>query len=97
MSFILFICFLNATTQRSVTQPGYQQGIWRQIKMRVAEPMTEDAGIVSSTRNPLFADTETGENAAQQVIGGKFTGDLTQRLLRQAQFLGQQLPCVSAH
>ena len=35
------------------------------------------------TGEALLADTEAGENAPQQVIRGKFTGDFAQRLLRQ--------------
>lgn len=44
MRFILFICFLNVIVWRRITPPLYQRGIWRQIKMRFAEQMIEDAG-----------------------------------------------------
>ena len=42
-------------------------------------------------RKRSLADAEAGEDHAQQIVGSEFAGDLGQRALRQAQFLGQQV------
>src|SRR3990172_4471281 len=46
--------------------------------------------ISCSPESKLFADAKPAENDAQQVVGREFTGNLAERLLRQAQFLGEQ-------
>lgn len=51
----------------------------------------------SKNKNQLFTNTEAGEDAPEQVIGGKLPGDFAQCLLCQPQFFGQQFPRVSAH
>src|SRR5690606_35744618 len=39
----------------------------------------------------LFADTETREDAAEQIVRGHFACNLTERSLREAQLFGKQL------
>lgn len=38
----------------------------------------------------LFSDAEAAENHPEQVVGGEFAGNFTQRLLRQTEFLGKE-------
>jgi hypothetical protein len=40
--------------------------------------------------NSLLSDAEAAENDAEKVIGCEFSGDLTERLLRQTEFLGKK-------
>lgn len=83
--------------------PGHQAqppfgAAWDKLGRVLAqeEELNADAGGYGARRR-LFTDAEAGENTPQQIVGGEFTGDFAQRLLRQAQFFGQQLPRVSAH
>jgi len=39
----------------------------------------------------LFADTETRENHAKQIIRAEFTRDAIQTILRETQFLGEEI------
>ena len=43
----------------------------------------------------LFANAELAEYHAEQVVGGEFAGDLSQRLMRQAQFLRKEFQLTS--
>ena len=49
-----------------------------------------------AARSSSLADTELAENPPEQVLGGEFPGDLGQRRLREAQFLGGKLDGVAA-
>ena len=42
-------------------------------------------------RHALFADAETREDAAKQIIGGELTGDFAERLLCAAQLFSDEL------
>ena len=41
--------------------------------------------------NALLADTEAAEDDAEQVVGAEFARDTGKLVLRQSQFLGQQV------
>ena len=51
--------------------------------------------MVAETRHwHLFANTKARENLSQQIIGGEFTGNLGQRLLRQPQVFRAKLEAL---
>jgi hypothetical protein len=50
-------------------------------------------GASPNPRKPvgrLFPDTEPAEDRAKKVVGGEFAGDFAERVLGEAQFLGEE-------
>lgn len=83
-------------TQKSLALNGSEQ-----ISMEQKIPHNKElCGMSGSkwtlTDSALLPNTEAGENTAQQIVGGKLAGDLTQRLLRQTQLLRQQFASPGA-
>src|SRR5512135_3849195 len=47
--------------------------------------------LAAAADAPLFSDAEPREDLAEQVVGGELAGDFRQRILCDAQFLGEEL------
>lgn len=47
----------------------------------------------NTQEDSLFSDAETAEDYPEQIVGGKFAGNLAERLLRQPEFFGKQFEC----
>lgn len=56
----------------------------------VGEGKGSEAGVINA-RSESFTDAEAGEDSPEQVVRAERSGDLAERLLCQAQILGQQL------
>jgi len=48
-------------------------------------------GALAALRPVLLADTKTAEDLAEQIVGRERAGDLAERVVREAQFFGEEI------
>ena len=66
----------------------------RQQHRSLEHGLLNEPGRVQGAASDLLPDTKTPEDPAEQVLGCELAGDLAERLLRAAQFLGDEFAAL---